>query len=527
MVIGTPMRRASDQASLIERGADERGEERVRLEGLRFQLGVELHADEPGVTGDLDDLGQFAVGRHAGEAQPLVLETALVVDVDLVAVAMTLADIGGAIELAHPTARRQHRLVGAEPHRAAEIAVRPAPLELVAAHPFRHQPDHRVSAGTKLGRARLRQVGEMTCRLDDGHLHAEADAEIGHPTLAGEARRFDLALGAALAKPPRHQNAVDAFEMLDRVLLLEYLGIEPVELDLDVIGDAAMGQRLGKRFVAVEKMRVLADDGDVDLALRLADAADDLTPAGEIGGLGGDAEMIANLLVETFGMIGLGHGIDRVDVERRNDPRLAQVAEQRDLLARARRDRPIAAAEQDVGLDAEAEQFLDRVLRRLCLELAGRGDPRHQGQMNEERPLAPQLVAQLADGFEERQALDVADRAADLAEDEIRVADIRLYEFLDRIGDVRDDLDRGAEILAAALAPDHRGVDPPGGDAVAAPRGDAGIALVVAEIKIGLGAVIGDEDFAVLIGAHRPRIDIEVGVELPQPDLEAARLQQR
>src|SRR6185437_15354163 len=124
--------------------------------------------------------------------------------------------------------------------------------------------------------------------------------------------------------------AVDTFEMLDRVLLLEYLGIKPVELDLDVIGDAAMGQRLGKRFVAVEEMRVLADDGDVDLALRLADAADDLTPAGEIGGLGGVAEMIANLLVEPFGVIGLGHGIDRVDVERRNDPRLAQVAEQRD-----------------------------------------------------------------------------------------------------------------------------------------------------------------------------------------------------
>src|SRR5216683_2936203 len=100
-------------------------------------------------------------------------------------------------------------------------------------------------------------------------------------------------------------------------------------------------------------------------------------------------------------------------------------------------------------------------------------------------------------------------------------------ELLDRVGDVRDHLHGGAEILAAALAADHGRVDAAGGDAVAAPRGDAGVALVMAEIEVGLGAVIGDIDLAMLIGAHGPRIDIEVGVELPQPHLEAARLQER
>ena len=54
-----------------------------------------------------------------------------------------------------------------------------------------------------------------------------------------------------------------------------------------------------------------------------------------------------------------------------------------------------------------------------------------------------------------------------------------------------------------------------------------GEALVVAEVEVGLGAVVGDEDLAVLVGAHRPRIDVEVGVELAQPDLVAARLQER
>jgi hypothetical protein len=192
------------------------------------------------------------------------------------------------------------------------------------------------------------------------------------------------------------------------------------------------------------------------------------------------------------------------------------------------RDRPVGAAQQDVGLDAQAQQLLHRVLRRLGLELAGRRDVRHQREMHEQRALAAELVAELADRFEEGQAFDVAYRAADLAQHEILVAvEIGGDEFLDRIGDVRDDLDGGAEILAAALAADHRRIDAPGGDAVAAPRGDAGVALVMAEIEIGLGAVIGDVDLAVLIGAHRPGIDVEIGVELAQPHLESARLQQR
>ena len=38
----------------------------------------------------------------------------------------------------------------------------------------------------------------------------------------------------------------------------------------------------------------------------------------------------------------------------------------------------------------------------------------------------------------------------------------------------------------------------------------------MAEVEVGLGAVVGDEHLAVLIRAHRPRIDVEIGVELPQ-----------
>src|SRR5271156_5469865 len=49
----------------------------------------------------------------------------------------------------------------------------------------------------------------------------------------------------------------------------------------------------------------------------------------------------------------------------------------------------------------------------------------------------------------------------------------------------------------------------------------------MAEVEIGLGAVVGDENLAVLIRRHRARIDIEVRVELAQADFVTARLQQR
>src|ERR1700730_4248259 len=145
--------------------------------------------------------------------------------------------------------------------------------------------------------------------------------------------------------------------------------------------------------------------------------------------------------------------------------------------------------------------------------------------MDEENALAAELVAELADRLEERQALDVAARAADFTEDEILVGEIGLDELLDRVGDVGDDLDRRPEIFAAPFAANHCGVDPPGGDRIAAPRGDPDIALIVAEIEIGLGTVVGDEYLAVLVGAHRAGVDVQVGIELAQPDLEAARLQ--
>ena len=81
--------------------------------------------------------------------------------------------------------------------------------------------------------------------------------------------------------------------------------------------------------------------------------------------------------------------------------------------------------------------------------------------------VARQFVAELADRLEERQALDVADRAADLAQHEIEAVVAVADEVLDGVGDVRDHLDGGAEIVAAPLLGEDVLVDAAGGDVVA------------------------------------------------------------
>jgi hypothetical protein len=140
---------------------------------------------------------------------------------------------------------------------------------------------------------------------------------------------------------------------------------------------------------------------------------------------------------------------------------------------------------------------------------------------------AAAIVPQLPDRFDEGQALDVADRAADLADDEVATVGVGEREFLDRVGDVRDDLDRRPEIVAATFLGDNVAVDAARRDVVRLARRNAGEPLVMAEVEVGLRPVVRDIDFAVLVRRHRPRIDVQIGIELPDPDLVAARLKER
>src|SRR5690242_5536476 len=111
--------------------------------------------------------------------------------------------------------------------------------------------------------------------------------------------------------------------------------------------------------------------------------------------------------------------------------------------------------------------------------------------------VARKLVAKLPDCFEERQTLDIAYGAADLDKHEVECLVALENELLDGVGDVGNDLDGCAEIIASPLFRENLLIDASRRDVVLARRRNAGEALVMTEIEVGFGTVVGDEYLAV------------------------------
>ncbi len=147
--------------------------------------------------------------------------------------------------------------------------------------------------------------------------------------------------------------------------------------------------------------------------------------------------------------------------------------------------------------------------------------------MDEDAVVAAEFVAELADGFDEGERLDVADSATNFDNDHVgtRLGHLAGIGF-DFVGDVRNDLDGFAEVIAAAFAGDDALIDATAGEIVGLGERGMGEAFVVAEIEVRFGSIIGDKDFAVLEGAHGARVDIEIGIEFLHADAEAAAFEQ-
>ena len=130
------------------------------------------------------------------------------------------------------------------------------------------------------------------------------------------------------------------------------------------------------------------------------------------------------------------------DVERLDHRLRADIAEERDLAplvawqSAGRQRQSRMSGWMPIERSSLTECWVGLVLSSPALGMKG-----IERQMNEHAMTARQLVAELADRLEEGQALDVADRAADLAQHEIDVLVAGGDEGLDRVGDVRNDLD--------------------------------------------------------------------------------------
>ena len=492
-----------------------------------------LHADEPGVVGIFDHLGQLAVGRHTGKAQARLFQLLAIGRVHFIAVAVAVLDFDStAVNLADPRIRGQDGGIGTQPHGAAFVVRHLALHGIIALHPFLEVIDDRREAGlagfvVELLGSRVGHSGQVAGGLDHRHLHSQTDAQIGHLLLARVFGGGQHPFGPAFAKPAGHDDAVVSVQQM-RAFAFQLFAVHPVGTHAHAVGHAAMGQRLGDGFVGVLKLGVFPHDRDVHLALGVLQPVHHVLPFREIRTRGGaDGKGVQNGAVQPRAMIGQRRLVDGLQVIGRDHGVRADVAEQRDLGTFLFRDGVFGPADQHIGGQTDGLQFLDAVLGGLGLQFARCRKIGQQRQVHQDALAARAFMGELADRLEEGQALDVAHRAADLAQHEIDLVVADGKEILDLVRDVGDHLDGLAQVFAPPFLFQHVGINAAAADAVGAARGNAGEAFVMAQVQVGFRAVVSDEHLAMFKGRHGAGIDVQIGVKLTQPDREAPCLQQR
>ena len=437
---------------------------------------------------------------------------------------MALADEDfSAVGLVGAAAGDEFAVVSTEAHRAAHLG---DGLLLL------HEVDDVVGrVGVHLAAVGVGIAENVAGKLDDHHLHAEADTEggqvVGAAILGGE----DFALSATLAKAGTDDEAGHAAELVGDVVGGEVLAVDEVGLHLAVVVSAGVGKTFKDTLVGVLQV-VLADEGDVDDFGGLLAAFEEVAPRTEFGSRANSCtHLFQTDGVEALMLHADGHFIDTGQVLALDDGFDIDVTEVGDLGAQIVTQRVLGAQDEDFGLYAEALQLLDAGLRGFRLQFASGSEVRHVSEVYVEGTGRAKLPAQLADGFEERLALDIADGAADFGNDDFggfvaRLALAEAYAPLDFVGDVRDDLYGLAEVVATAFALDDTEVDAPRGDTVVARGFYACEAFIVSQVEVGFLPVGSDVALAVLIGVERTGVNVDVGVKLLDGDFVAAGLQQ-
>ncbi len=211
-----------------------------------------------------------------------------------------------------------------------------------------------------------------------------------------------------------------------------------------------------------------------------------------------------------------------------NDIFFFDITEQRDFGFQIFFDGVIGAAHDDVRLDAYATQFFHAVLGRLGLQFVCGADIGQEGDVNVDGVFSADVFAHLPDRLEERQSLNVTDRAAHFDDDDLGV-DLLAHPTdapLDFRSDVGDHLNGLPQIVASTLARDHFGIHLTGGHTTGARQILVDETLVCAQVQVGFRSVVQHENFAMLVRGKSARIDVDVRVQFLCRDGEPSTLQQ-
>ena len=137
------------------------------------------------------------------------------------------------------------------------------------------------------------------------------------------------------------------------------------------------------------------------------------------------------------------------------------------------------------------------------------------------------ILLDLADGFQEWQGFDIPYGAADFGDYDIRIVVAADPEdpVLDFIRNMGDDLDGGAQVFAFSFLIDDGLVNFAGGDVGSLGQVFIDEPFIVAKVQVRFSAVVGDEDFAVLVRTHGTGVDIDVRIKFLDGDFVSPVLQ--
>ena len=200
-----------------------------------------------------------------------------------------------------------------------------------------------------------------------------------------------------------------------------------------------------------------------------------------------------------------GYFVNRIHVWHGNHAPLRHVGEQRNFFALFLWNGAVGAAQQRIRLYTNFTQLLHGVLRGFGFEFTGRWNPRQVGQVHKGGHIGAHAQAELAHRLQKGQRLNVANGATYFNNgniDGVFRAHTRaaLHKILYFVGHVGNNLHSLAQIVTAAFFFEHAFVDLTSGEVVGLLHARFYVTLVVAQIEVGFGTIVGDIHLAVLEG---------------------------
>ena len=471
------------------------------------------------MVGRLHNLDVHTVRRSPSDPKSRAGQGRLVLAIKFVAMPVPLRNFQLPVRFLRKRSGLEFAGPRAEPH---------GPAHLVHAQQLAQLVNHAVRRRRiKLRAVRVLHARNLPSVFDRGALHAQTNPEKRNFALPRIGNCVNHARNSPLPESAGNQNPIHMPQALLRGRQrIDFFGFDPLNHHALPIRQPAMAQRFAQTFVRVFQLHVLAHHSDADFAGRMLQRFQHRQPAAQIPRRCFQMQQSQNLFVQAFRRQGHRHFINVAHVRRGNHAGLRDVAEQGDFRFQVGAEVPVAAANQNVRLNPDAQHFLHAVLGRLGFQFARGGNKRHQREMHENHILRAQFQTHLPDRFQKRQRFNVAHRAANFDEHNIHAFGHFAEGGFNFVGDVRNHLHGFAQVIPAPFLGDDRFVKTPGGPVVVARQMCGGKPFVVPQVQIGLGAIVGDKDFAMLIGRHGAGINVQVGIALLEGNFKSAAFKQ-